>query len=76
MKTVALKEFVFATEDPHVASHGIMRGVALQYYGGNTGLLISRTPKYHRVLSSEKVNIDIDTEPLGIFEKSPLLEYC
>ena len=76
MKTVAIKEFVFATKDPHiVASHCITSGIALQYYGGDTGILIHWTPVHHRRLSSERVKIDTDTESFCTGAKSPLIAY-
>ena len=75
MKTVAIKEFVFATKDPHIASHCIISSIALQYYGGDTGILIHWTPVHHRRLSSERVKIDTDTESFCTGAKSPLIAY-
>lgn len=75
MKTVILGEFIFRTKDAHTASHGIDSGKALQYYGGQTGMLISYTPIHNRIISSEIVRVDIKTKPSFTLMKSPLLKF-
>lgn len=61
MNTVILSEYNIPTKDKHIFSHGIHRGEALQYYGGNTGVLIRWTPTYHRIQSCERVKVDTVT---------------
>lgn len=61
MPEVILSEYIFPTEDKHIFEHGYKSGEALQYYGGNTGVLIHWTPNYHRIISCESVNVDTQT---------------
>lgn len=61
MTTVILSEYNILTEDKHIFAHGIHSGEALQYYGGDTGLLIRWTPNYHRRQSCECVKVDTTT---------------
>ena len=61
MNTVILSEYNIPTKDKHIYAHGIHRGEALQYYGGNTGILIHWTPTYHRRLSCERVQVDTES---------------
>lgn len=75
MKTVVLAEFVFRTKDEHIAAHGISSGKALQYYGGEFGVLINWTPNYHRIISSEKVRVDTKTQVAWTLMQSPLCKY-
>ena len=75
MKTVILSEFIFATKDNHIAAHGISSDKALQYYGGEFGVLINWTPNYHRILSSEKVRVDTKTQVSFTLTKSPLAKF-
>ena len=57
MKEVRKSDYTFRTEYPHIFVCNISRLYALQYYGGSEGILIHWTPKYHRILHSEKVNV-------------------
>ena len=57
MKEVRKSDYTFRTEDHHIFGDNCSMGYALQYYGGNEGILISWTPKYHRILHSEKVKV-------------------
>ena len=75
MKTVVLSEFIFATEDSHIASHGISTGLALRYYGGESGILIHWTPIYHRRLQCEKVKVNVTKQVSWTLTKSPLLKF-
>lgn len=61
MNTVILSEYNIPTENKHIFSHGIHRGEALQYYGGNTGILIHWTPTCRRIQSCERVRVDTVT---------------
>lgn len=75
MKTVVLSEFILATEDSHIASHGISSGLALQYYGGENGILIHWTPIHHRRLQCEKVKVNVTKQASWTLTKSPLLKF-
>ena len=61
MTTVILSEYNIPTEDKHIFAHGIHSGEALQYYGGDTGVLIRWTPNCHRRQSCECVKVDTTT---------------
>lgn len=73
METVILDEFVFTTaESENIFGHGFRRGLALQYYGGDTGWLIHWTPNYHRRLGTEKVFVDTTTSNNFCLYHNPL----
>ena len=57
MKEVRKSNYTFRTEDPHIFGDNCSMGHALQYYGGNEGILISWTPNYHRILHCKKVKV-------------------
>ena len=57
MKEVRKSDYTFRTEDKHIFMCNICIEHALQYYGGCEGILIHWTPKYHRILHSEKVKV-------------------
>ena len=57
MKEVRKSDYTFRTEDQHIFMCNTCIEDALQYYGGSEGILISWTPKYHRILHSEKVKV-------------------
>lgn len=72
IESVVLSEYVFPTEDKHIFEHGYRPGEALQYYGGDTGILINWTPNTHRRLSCKQVKVDtVTNQYFNPYQRNP-----